>query len=596
MTTSDAEPDHDNTPPAGALTTVFTMPASCSTLTENYADFDCMPPSFSKSYWYGYAGYYSPAICPGNYTSACERPKSASGGTPFGPPIAEGENAIICCPTGYECLTGSESWCMSTEPTTSVWTYTYYESYSDTPITSKTTDVSIPSGYAIQVRWREQDLVSLETDPLTPGASATPPPASTSRHSTALSSALPTTSTPANTTTDGGGMSTSSKVGVGVGVPLGILAIAGLLFTFCFLRRRRRHPSLDRSSDSGKDLPEVHYTSLPHNKGGPMVGVNTVSSLPSMAGSGAGVYNSYNNNNYNHPEHHPSASGSIVMSPSSTIVGPRASSFSSPQPAATAQYSPAPMAQPEYIPPKPGGGSVPMMMMNHAYNNSTSHLSSPSITSPPAAIVGGSGSGAAFAPAPASASSPPPLAMFASLSSLHSHDYSNDSRSIHEAPGSNGWQQQGGGHHHNSFHHDYLPGVPPSLDGAGHLDVPGISSSLRSDDDDSATIATPPSYPPAAGSGAAAFAPRGGFGGGGSSSEAGDRVSSEHGGGSSSNSGKGGLAPPHGDDTDEIVRLRREAQRLQERRQRLTEMQQLDEEEERVMGRLRELEGRRVVY
>lgn len=168
-------------------------------------------------------------------------------------------------------------------------------------------------------------------------------------------------------------------------------------------------------------------------------------------------------------------------------------------------------------------------------------------------------------------------------------------------PGSNGWQQQGGGgHHHNSFHHhDYLPGVPPSLDGAGHLDVPGISS-VRSDGDDdgddSATIATPPLAGMAAGSGIAAFAPRGGLSG----SEAGDRVSSEeHGGGvgagsSSSNSGKG--EPPHGDDTDEIVRLRREAQRLQERRQRLTEMQQLDEEEERVMGRLRELEGRRVVY
>ncbi|KAK0654242.1 hypothetical protein DIS24_g5360 [Lasiodiplodia hormozganensis] len=572
MTTSDAEPDHDNTPPAGALTTVFTMPASCSTLTENYADFDCMPPSYSKSYW------------------------------------------------GYECLTGSESWCMSTQPTTSVRTYTYYESYSDTPTTSKTTEVSIPSGYAIQVRWREQDLASLETDPLTPGASATPPPASTSHPTAILSSTLlaATTSAPANTTTsDGsGGMSTSSKVGVGVGVPLGILAIAGLLFAFCLRRRKGRRDSAFDSSGSGKDLPEVHYTSLPHNKGGPMVGVNTVSSLPSMAGSGAGVYNSYNNNNYNHPEHHPSASGSIVMSPSSTIVGgggPRASSFSSPAPAATAQYSPAPMAQPEYIPPKPGS-SVPIMMHNHAYNNSTSRLSSPSITSPPAAIVGGSGagggssSGAAFAPAPAPAStSPPPLAMFASLSSLHSHDYSNDSRSIHEVAGSNGWQQGGGGNtvggynnnHHSSFHHDYLPGVPPSLDGAGHLDVPGISSVRSDDDNDSATIATPPSYPPAAGSGTAAFAPRGGFGvgGGSGSSEAGDRVSSEHGGSSSSNSGKGGLgASPHGDDTDEIVRLRREAQRLQERRQRLTEMQQLDEEEERVMGRLRELEGRRVVY
>lgn len=64
-----------------------------------YEDFDCMPPNFSESYWYGYAGYYSPAICPDGYESACARPSSASDGTPYGPPLDGGEDAAICCPS-----------------------------------------------------------------------------------------------------------------------------------------------------------------------------------------------------------------------------------------------------------------------------------------------------------------------------------------------------------------------------------------------------------------------------------------------------------------------------------------------------------------
>lgn len=106
---------------------------------------------------------------------------------------------------------------------------------------------------------------------------------------------------------------------------------------------------------------------------------------------------------------------------------------------------------------------------------------------------------------------------------------------LHEAPGSSGWGDACA-----------LPGLsPPSL-GAAALEVPGLASAGGSDE-----------------------------------------------GGRSSERGSGGL---YGDDRDEIVRLRREAQRLQERRRRLTQMNQLDEEEERVVGRLRELEGRGVVY
>ncbi|GME48203.1 uncharacterized protein LTHEOB_8013 [Neofusicoccum parvum] len=112
---------------------------------------------------------------------------------------------------------------------------------------------------------------------------------------------------------------------------------------------------------------------------------------------------------------------------------------------------------------------------------------------------------------------------------------------LHEAPGSSGW---GGGDA------CALPGLPPPSLGAAALEVPGLASA-------------------------------GGSVGGGAA------------GGGSDEGESGGL---YGDDRDEIVRLRREAQRLQERRRRLTQMNQLDEEEERVVGRLRELEGRGVVY
>ncbi|KAL0261421.1 hypothetical protein SLS55_002851 [Diplodia seriata] len=325
-------------------------------------------------------------------------------------------------------------------------TYTYTET-----TTSYETTSYLLLAYAIQVRWRADDMPNLQTHPLTPGASPSPLPGATS---TNTSSAATSTAN-----SGGGGMSTSSKVGIGLGVPLSILAIAGLasFFFFYLLRRRRRRrqqPNLHHDDPGNHDLPEVHYTSLPHNKGG--------------------------------------------------------------------------------------------------------------------------------------------------------------------APGSNSWQDANA---------KPSNGVPPSLSGGGRDSRSG--SAVWSEDaattmvvpasGRASTLASSVRQQPLGDGGTSAtttFAPfrMGLFGEGAGSggSEAGDVVhrggggSSEHG-GSVGGGGAGakkdtiGSSPSStslhgGDDTDEIVRLRREARRLRERRQRLTEMQQLDEEEERVTGRLRELEERGVVY
>lgn len=247
-----ATPDHDNTSPAGALTTIFTMPESCSSISTRLHDYGCMPPRFKEDYWESYSGYYSPAICPSGYRSACNRPSIGSDGTPYGPPIAAGENAMICCPDGYKCWADAESWCSST--------------YTITSKSSTYTDIftTTSSGYAIQVRWREVDLSNLETLPLKPGS--TPPPTAASTTAPASTTAAPTIpASPTSTVTSSSasGLSTGSKIGIGVGIPLALLALAGALFLLWRHRhRRRRRPHNPSSCPANNDLPEVHYTPL----------------------------------------------------------------------------------------------------------------------------------------------------------------------------------------------------------------------------------------------------------------------------------------------------------------------------------------------
>ncbi|KAJ2898558.1 hypothetical protein MKZ38_003849 [Zalerion maritima] len=146
--------DHDGTSPAGALTTVFTPPASCAEHTDGlYWISTCMMDGWAS---YSSAEYYSPGICPSAQTSAGTVPSD------FGPPIEDSETAICSGLT----LTSLESATLLfqfpvTEP------FYYFCHTEDEALTP-----SIRWNYAVQVRWAESDLADLETDPLNPGEPA----------------------------------------------------------------------------------------------------------------------------------------------------------------------------------------------------------------------------------------------------------------------------------------------------------------------------------------------------------------------------------------------------------------------------------------
>ncbi|KAF2837024.1 hypothetical protein M501DRAFT_214742 [Patellaria atrata CBS 101060] len=214
--------EHEGTPPAAAITSIFTMPSAyCSSISTPFWDSGCMPPGWSR-YWASDYGYYSPAICPSGYESACARPTTTnSGWGPMGPELLPDETAQICCPIGYECST-YQSYCFSMGPATA------------------------STAYALQVRWQASDLPDLETNPTVSGQG--PPDATTTDSASTSEPTGPITPGPTQTQTDttstsdptstsssssgSGGMSTGAKVGVGVAVPVAAIAIiaGGLLF------------------------------------------------------------------------------------------------------------------------------------------------------------------------------------------------------------------------------------------------------------------------------------------------------------------------------------------------------------------------------
>ncbi|KAI0405493.1 hypothetical protein F4802DRAFT_171984 [Xylaria palmicola] len=174
------------TPPLAALTTVFTPPCPTTwllTTTKVPSQFppfptaapaSCDPPS-----WDGYLSqrgfeYYSPAICPSGFyvgpSCIVQNPRTGQG---F-PAITAGETAAYCVPNGHVCTSDTSDfrggvWGMSR--------------------TASTNGAQVTVGPAIQIRWRAEDLDSLETDPLTPGPRSTDPPSQVLPTSTPESSA-----------------------------------------------------------------------------------------------------------------------------------------------------------------------------------------------------------------------------------------------------------------------------------------------------------------------------------------------------------------------------------------------------------------------
>ncbi|KAI0808791.1 hypothetical protein GGR55DRAFT_185148 [Xylaria sp. FL0064] len=192
------------TPPLAALTTVFTPPCPITwllTTTKVPSQFppfpttapaSCDPPSWDEYIPERGFEYYSPAICPSGFyvgpSCIITNPRTGQG---F-PAIQDGETAAYCIPNGHTCTSDTSDF------RGGVWGVSR---------TASVNGAQVTVGPAIQIRWREEDLSGLETDPLTPGprvtqASSTqqpPPPPETSTTGTEESS----TSDPTTTSTQG---------------------------------------------------------------------------------------------------------------------------------------------------------------------------------------------------------------------------------------------------------------------------------------------------------------------------------------------------------------------------------------------------------
>ncbi|KAI0521673.1 hypothetical protein F5B22DRAFT_546414 [Xylaria bambusicola] len=164
------------TPPLAALTTVFTPPCPTTwllTTTKVPSQFPPFPttaaPSCDPPSWDEYIGergfeYYSPAICPDGFyvgpSCIITNPRTQQG---F-PEIQGGETAAYCIPTGHTCTSDTSDF------RGGVWGVSRTASESGAQVTV---------GPAIQIRWREEDLENLETDPLDPGPKTTTTPSPT---------------------------------------------------------------------------------------------------------------------------------------------------------------------------------------------------------------------------------------------------------------------------------------------------------------------------------------------------------------------------------------------------------------------------------
>ncbi|KAK5993676.1 hypothetical protein PT974_07111 [Cladobotryum mycophilum] len=250
-------PDHDGTAPAGALTTIFTPPASCLDKSRFYRTSTCEPlPERWRLYWSA-ASYYSPGICPSGMLSVATPPPF------FGPPVQPSETAIVCCPTGYSLYASSDDhWCYGsttltdynlvdvtttiTSQSTVVTTKTYSRSYFTTS--------SLNSIFPIQVRWRDVDLSILETHPLTPGLKPTGGGGGGGGSGKGSGGS-------------GGshkdGLSGGAIAGIVVGSVLVVLLVAGIGLPWFLLRRGRNKKAQQEQNQSPQDMNETGFQGPP---------------------------------------------------------------------------------------------------------------------------------------------------------------------------------------------------------------------------------------------------------------------------------------------------------------------------------------------
>jgi hypothetical protein len=259
------------------LTTLFSPPSTCfsgiyqETPGPNYVLGDpastaaCLPSGFN----FAVTSFFSPAFdCPVGWTVACRSTNAIGDAT---------ESIATCCPSGgYQCrTTGGHPWdsiygCLTGLTSNEILVVTGSQSG-----TTYTTTVSLVgnfdgfNAFSVQLRWQQKDLIS--------SSSATASSATASSEGTAVETSTPSrTSTPSTlpTGTRHGGLSTSAKIGIGVGIPFFILAllIPALIFLFCRKKplepappnpsRKEDYPNPVHPGSYGQIIPPYQYPPL----------------------------------------------------------------------------------------------------------------------------------------------------------------------------------------------------------------------------------------------------------------------------------------------------------------------------------------------
>ncbi|KAI1079656.1 hypothetical protein F5B20DRAFT_543082 [Whalleya microplaca] len=214
----------------GPLTTTFTPPNPCDTqatriyqVSESDQIIFAQGPVDLGSCWpNGYSSqateYYSPGLCPSDFTPACNRTSMIGAST---------ETIQTCCPTkyNYTCQSpGYTGWggCFWELPEVGWQLQSVYvvENGTTTVASNIISTGGDINALSVQVRFQSSDFSSMK-------------PKETS------SPTVPSTTSSAADTSDSGrgGLSTGARAGIGVGVAVGALIISALA-VFMFLRKR----------------------------------------------------------------------------------------------------------------------------------------------------------------------------------------------------------------------------------------------------------------------------------------------------------------------------------------------------------------------
>ncbi|ROT43694.1 hypothetical protein SODALDRAFT_44809 [Sodiomyces alkalinus F11] len=267
------------------MTEPWTAPSGCSTIVPwnagegaGYHE-TCAPPAWTEA-WY-YDGYYSPGVCPSDYTVGCTK---TSGSVNFEDILAE-QTAAACVPKWvtpfffffllfssfffffllffvlfFVFFSSSLVVPLLTIPsitsqlTTPLFSSRNFACSEDTSgITFWATmsytvndDVWTTTVPAIQIRWRPEDLDILAVHPLSGAISA----ASSSIPSRSRSGSGNSPSDQPESSSDGGGISTGAIIGIVVGV-VGGLALIGIGAFFLLKRRGKNTPKTGKPSGPG---------------------------------------------------------------------------------------------------------------------------------------------------------------------------------------------------------------------------------------------------------------------------------------------------------------------------------------------------------